>query len=110
MPSATLVSGANKESIQIRGCCIASATFGGEAEVLALQNHTVPVVLLHNEDDADEDRYLMVRAAGGGVAHAAEQIRSNMWKTERRGKRYKWLRAPSGVTASHKMWAEGGCT
>lgn len=35
------------------------------------KTHTIPFVQLRNEDDADEGGYLVVRAAGEGMAHAA---------------------------------------
>lgn len=55
--------------------------FSGQAEVFAFAKPTqFHFVQLRNEDDADEGRYLVVRAAGEGVAHAAGQIGNSIWK------------------------------
>lgn len=61
-----------------------------------------PFVQLRNEDDADEGRYLVVRAAGEGLAHAAGTAyggeRKVMEGEEEEVKGSQWTRCvPQGV-------------
>ena len=68
--------GQRKKALKLALGRLTSATFCSVLSVQAegfciCKTHTIPFVQLRNEDDADEGGYLVVRAAGEGVAHAA---------------------------------------